>query len=502
MTQEIRNLEGKLDKFAFDQKMAAYTDISMKLFKAALYSKYSHRKRKHYSLQELRRQSDEFVKDYPIILSTTYSLRNCLCDNFSYDYVIIDEASQADLATGALALSCAKNAVIVGDTKQLPNVVDKDMGIITEDIFSSYRLKECYRYSTNSLLSSLLALFPTIPKTLLREHYRCHPKIIEFCNQKFYNNQLVILSQNTPDRQPLIIYRTSFGNHARMKMNQRQIDTIRDEIIPKEKLHDLDLGIVTPYRMQTNALQEAFKDTAIIADTVDKFQGRENQVIILSTVDNEITEFTDNPNRLNVAISRAKEQLILVVNGNDITRDSNISDLIHYTEYQNFTVVQSELSSIFDLLYKGYEVERKRYIHKSGKVSAFDSENLMYSLIKEVLSSEKFIKYDVLSHFPIRNLIRDFSLLDTDERKYASNPLTHLDFLIYNKLGKIPILGIEVDGFEYHQQGSIQADRDQMKDAILKKYNFPILRFSTTGNSERKRLVDKLNKIQSFKERY
>ena len=41
-------------------------------------------------------------------------------DNVVYDYVIMDEASQVDIATGALAMSCAKNMVIVGDTNQLP----------------------------------------------------------------------------------------------------------------------------------------------------------------------------------------------------------------------------------------------------------------------------------------------------------------------------------------------------------------------------------------------
>lgn len=61
-------------------------------------------------------------------------------------------------------------------------------------------------------------------------------------------------------------------------------------------------------------------------------------MIILSTVDNEISEFTDNPNRLNVAISRAINQLILVVNGNESEKDSNIADLIRYIDYNNFSV--------------------------------------------------------------------------------------------------------------------------------------------------------------------
>jgi superfamily I DNA and/or RNA helicase len=58
------------------------------------------------------------------MLSTTHSLRKCASENYLFDYVIIDEASQVDIVTGALALSCAKNVVIVGDLKQLPNVVN------------------------------------------------------------------------------------------------------------------------------------------------------------------------------------------------------------------------------------------------------------------------------------------------------------------------------------------------------------------------------------------
>lgn len=138
-------------------------------------------------------------------------------------------------------------------------------------------------------------------------------------------------------------------------------------------------------------------------------------------------------------------------------------------------------------------------MRKSGKVSAFDSENLMFGLIKQVLADEKFLKYDVLLHFPIRQLIKDFSKLDEQETKYASNPLTHLDFLIYNKLSKSPVLGIEVDGFEFHKDGTMQADRDKMKDRILDKFNFPLLRFRTNESNEKEKLTNKLNKLQNTK---
>jgi len=300
----------------------------------------------------------------------------------------------------------------------------------------------------------------------------------------------------TDERPPLIVYKTPPGNHARERMNQRQIDIIIEEIIPNENLENVDLGIVTPYRNQTDALQKAFSGTTIKADTVDKFQGRENEVIILSTVDNEISDFTDNPNRLNVAVSRAIEQLILVVNGNDSEKDSNIADLIQYIEYNNFSVIQSKLNSIFDCLYKGYEKKRAKIISKTGKVSKFDSENLMYSLIQKVLLHEDFSKYGVLLHFSIRNLIRNFSKLNEQEQKYAHNPLTHLDFLIYNKLGKTPVLAIEVDGYDNHKKGTQQAERDKMKDAILEKYGLPLIRFATNGSNEEKILISKLYELQ------
>ncbi|MBK7764342.1 MAG: AAA family ATPase [Bacteroidetes bacterium] len=499
LANRIEFLELSLKNFAFDSKMKEYTGMSMQLLKSELHKRYNQQKREPYTISELRQKSNEFIKDYPVIMSTTYSLRKSLSYKLFYDYVIIDEASQVDLATGALALSCAKRAVIVGDIKQLPNVVDTDMQIKTDMVFNSYNLKKPYSYSNHSLLSTIIELLPTVPKTFLKEHYRCHPKIIEFCNKKFYNNQLIVHTEYTDKRQPLVVYKTPQGNHARERMNQRQIDIIKQEIIPNEKLENVDLGIVTPYRNQTNALQNTFQGTSIKADTVDKFQGRENDVIILSTVDNEISDFTDNPNRLNVAVSRAVEQLILVVNGNESENDNNISDLIKYIEYNNFSIVQSELNSIFDLLYKGYEEERAKIIRKAGKVSEFDSENLMFGLIKQVLADEKFLKYDVILHFPIRQLINDFSRLDEQETKYASNPLTHLDFLIYNKLGKTPILGIEVDGFEFHKQGTRQSERDKMKDEILDKYNFPILRFKTNESNEKERLMNKLNEIQTTK---
>lgn len=188
----IKGLSDSLNKYDFKSNMALYTELSMKLFKNKLYEMYSNvKERKKYSLDDLWMDPLGFIKDYPVILSTTYSLTTSLSSGMQYDYVIVDESSQVDVATGALALSCARKAVIVGDLMQLPNVVDGKQKKDTDKVFIKYaeacKLKEAYRYSTHSLLKSVLELFPDVPQTLLKEHYRCNPKIINFCNQKFYN---------------------------------------------------------------------------------------------------------------------------------------------------------------------------------------------------------------------------------------------------------------------------------------------------------------------------
>ena len=133
--------------------------------------------RKTFSEDNLWKEPYDVLAEYPVILSTTFSSRNSLNSDVVYDYLIMDEASQVDIATGALALSCARNVVIVGDTKQLPNVVTDDINAKAKAIFDRFNMSEGYQY-TNSFLQSILDVMPNVTQTLLREHYRCHPKII------------------------------------------------------------------------------------------------------------------------------------------------------------------------------------------------------------------------------------------------------------------------------------------------------------------------------------
>lgn len=100
---------------------------SMQYLKHRLFIKYSRSKgRPIFTGEDLWKKPREFQAEYPVILSTTFSSRSSLYNKSKFDYAIMDEASQVDIPTGALALSNAGHAVIVGDSKQLPNVLTDD----------------------------------------------------------------------------------------------------------------------------------------------------------------------------------------------------------------------------------------------------------------------------------------------------------------------------------------------------------------------------------------
>lgn len=492
LTEEIVTIERQLNSVN-KNLLDDLCNQSMVALKDKLARKYEGKSsRKIFSEDNLWKEPYDVLDEYPVILSTTFSSRNSLNSDAVFDYLIMDEASQVDVATGALALSCARNVVIVGDTKQLPNVVTDDVKAKAKTIFDTFNVNEGYQY-TKSFLQSILDVMPNVTQTLLREHYRCHPKIINFCNQKFYRGELIIMTTDRGEEDVLSVVKTVAGNHERNHYSQRQIDVIKNEIIPKYVFNPEETGIIAPYKNQVEALSKEITD--IDAATVHKFQGREKENIIISTVDDEISDFADDPYLINVAVSRARKKLMLVVTGNEQSKEHNITDLIDYIQYNNFEVTESKIYSIFDYLYKQYTEERRVYLQKHKKVSEYDSENLMYSLIENIISAKKYSSLDVVCHFPLNMLIKNPELLNEQECQYAMNPATHLDFLIYNRIGKKPVLAIEVDGYEYHKENTVQASRDFLKNHIMELYKIPLLRFKTNGSGEREKIIQMLDKL-------
>lgn len=475
--KELQSVESTLQSVDIKENLRLLPAYSLQILKNEIVEHYRADTRTAFTIKNIKAKTEDLLREYPVVLSTTYSAKSCISKDMVFDYVIMDEASQVDIKTGALALSCAMNAVIVGDDKQLPNVVSQEEALALQAIQLTYKVDDRYNEVTHSFLQSCVEVFKDIPVTLLREHYRCHPKIIEFCNQHFYNGELVAMTDDNGEDNVLQVVQTVEGNHARGHFNQREIDVIVQEVLP-QCADSGSIGIITPYRQQADEINKALgKD---IASTVHKYQGRECDTIIMSMVDNKPTEFSDDPNLLNVAISRAKTHLYVVTNSNKMPKESNLAQLIDYVRYNNFEVRQSEVSSVFDLLYKQYTSQRLDSLANKPVVSDYISENLFYNTLMEAITALGLVHIDVLCHYPVVRFISDWSLLTEEEKAFASNRLSHVDFLVYNSLTKRPLLVIEVDGWYYHKRQGGQVTRDVLKDKLLAKFGLPLHRILTT----------------------
>lgn len=168
----------------------------------------------------------------------------------------------------------------------------------------------------------------------------------------------------------------------------RQISVVCDEIIPDLVDSGVrDIGVIAPFNPQVCELKKAVPEGVSVA-TVHKFQGRENDAIVLSTVEDAIGSFVGDPQMVNVAVSRAVKKLRVVASQNLRGRkDNDIEELARYIEYNGFEIVQSQIRSVFDLLYKEYAEERARYLGKRPRVSRYDSENLMAAALEDMLAT-------------------------------------------------------------------------------------------------------------------
>lgn len=493
LSRRISDIESELQLADADKLIEGLTSSSLALLKDKLFDNYRDIKRLVLNeTKDIRIHSEEFCKQYPVVLSTTFSARTAIPDQV-YDYIIMDEASQVSIETGALALTCAKNAVIVGDTMQLPNVVTEEDRIKLNGIFNEFKVAQGFNCADYSFLQSVCAIIPNVEQTLLREHYRCHPTIINYCNQRFYGGNLLIMTEDHHESDVMTAIKTVPGHHEYNHYNQREIDVVKEEILPQLENLD-DVGIIAPYNNQVNQFNQQVH--SVEAATIHKYQGREKDTIIMSVTDDQITDFSDDSNLINVAISRAKKRFCLVVSGNEQEHKGNISDLIEYIAYNNLTVTDSKISSIFDYLFSHYTHERMQFLAGHRKISEYDSENITFSLIEKILSDYPELNHlGVFCHTPLRNVIRDWSLLNEQERNYISHYSTHLDFLIINHVTKKPVLAIETDGYTYHNDETEQHHRDLLKNHILEVYGLPLIRLRTNESGEKEKILSALESI-------
>lgn len=510
LKKELKKLEKYLLRQNFNALLDTYIKQSRLLFHAHLAKQYINMEAKDFQAGSFKENFEDFTKRFPVLLSTVHSILNSAPRGYLFDYLIIDESSQVDIVTAALALSCCKNAVIIGDTRQLSHITVKQVDKVAEDLIHQRNIPKAYDYKLN-VLASMITLFDnnTLPHTLLKEHYRCPPKIIEFCNQKFYQGQLVIMSKEKEGCQPPFkVYTTVPGNHVReiggKFLNQRQIDLVAQEIVaPLPEKEYPETGVISPYRYQADEMGKQLPET-VEADTIHKFQGREKERIVFTTVKNKLDPFMDDPNLINVAVSRAKSQFIIVKPAEmDLPQGSNLGDLLRYIQYVSAsdtqTFVKSQVVSVFDLLYQQYTKELLLFRKQKRRVSRFDSENIMYDVIQKVLAKNPtYQSFGCVVHYRLNELIVSQEDLTAQEKAFINNGHSHLDFLIYNHLDKSPILAVEVDGTAFHLQSPEQQKRDALKNSILDKRHIPWIRFATNGSNELQRLEEKLKECCSY----
>lgn len=478
--QQLKDTHAKLAEYQlvlqtnqFNSLLNRLTVNSMTYLKTHLSNVINHQLT--FTKQNYRQRFAEFTKRFPIIGSSTHSIINSIGQSVLLDYLIIDEASQQDIIPGILSLSCAKNIIIVGDRKQLPHVP------VQTSITPPYEYYDCEKYS---LLDSFIHLFQdNIPLTLLKEHYRCHPKIIQFCNKQFYDNQLIPMTQDKGE-DALALITTARGNHTRNFANLRELDSLNK--IGWQNLEEENTGFIAPYNNQIE-LSQTHLPEGIIKATTHKFQGRECDNIVFSTVlDHKLNSqrnlsFVDDPNLINVAVSRAKNKFLLVT-GNDVFTKNNqsIAALIRYINYyaDSANLHDSPVISAFDLLYKQYDKSLEALNSRlRANDSKYKSEQIVAQLLREILLTESYQTVIFHQQIYLEQLVsikhNPFTERELDYMRNKSS----CDFVLYFKTGKTPLGVIEVDG-DYHNRPE-QMERDRLKNSILEKAGVPLLRLKT-----------------------
>lgn len=432
-----------------------------------------------FEAETYRDEFDNFIKRFPVIGSSTHSIINSIGKGALLDYVIIDEASQQDIVPGILGLGCARNVIVVGDRKQLPHVPVTVPCTPPEDHYN------CVKYS---LLDSVCMLFGnTVPVTLLKEHYRCHPKIIQFCNKQFYDNALIPLTTDSGEASLSLVI-TAKGNHTRNFSNLRELESIEGHYWDEKNRR----GYIAPYNAQVN-LAETVLPADFVKSTVHKFQGRECDEIVFSTVldrkhssqRSQNISFVDDPHLVNVAVSRARNKFTLVTGDNVFERHSgHIAALIRYIRYYagDEQIFERPVISAFDLLYSEYDKSLEWLNSRlDPDDSRFKSEQIVSRLLRDILSQNSYRSMMFHSQIALNQLV------SVEKGNFTARELSFMhkrascDFVVYYKVGKTPLGVIEVDG-GYHFQ-SVQLERDELKNNILYKSGLPLLRLRTIDSN-------------------
>ena len=287
----------------------------------------------------LKAAQEEIIYKSKVIGSTLIKSQLPPLINEDFDVVIIDEASQASITLALLGAVKGRKLIIVGDPNQLSPVFKCNKKRYSEDFSAfTYLLK---RFKGQELW--------------LKIHYRSHPHIINFSSKYIYDNMIkphpscwtkkLEISPEcdpylAPDRALVFVHVNSSEEYDRTERSYSNGEEVR---VVNEIVNDLvecnvdahKIGIIAPYRAQRNKLHEKINKNGIEITTIDAFQGREKDLIILDITgtSKHTLKFVGNRNRLNVAVTRARKKLIIVGNYRSIangSKDNMVLKLLNY----------------------------------------------------------------------------------------------------------------------------------------------------------------------------
>lgn len=277
-----------------------------------------------------------------------------------FDLLVIDEASQCDIASALPLLYRARRVVVIGDPKQLRHIstLSKPQD---QQLLSKHSLLDNFpgwAYSTRSLFDLASSLCKSEDIIFLRDHHRSHADIIEFSNTAFYGNNLRVATNYDGLRRPykdgpavrwINIHGKTVRPGSGGAVNEIEAESVVQEIRRLiNQGYQGSIGVVSPFRAQANRVRDlVYADNALsarigahefLADTVHKFQGDERDVIIFSPVvsagtsDGALAFLRNTPNLFNVAITRARSALI-IVGDKAFAANCRVDHLVRFTSY-------------------------------------------------------------------------------------------------------------------------------------------------------------------------
>jgi len=306
------------------------------------------------------------LKLFPIWGVTSGAVSNYLpLKRELFDLVIIDEASKSDIPSTLPLLYRAKNAIVIGDPKQMRHISFLSTNSIKQ-LINKYEIKQAHQsklnYRTNSILDLCIASSNFADQFVqLKEHYRSYPEMIQFSNSRFYNDTLRAfqLPRKVNKSLSLSAFRMH-GERSRNGVNKKEafevFVQIKNIILSQRGLQkDLvqSIGVLSPFRAQVNHLQkeitksfsnEDLERHQIVVGTPYAFQGDEKDIMILSfAMDNKSlrgSQYLESEGVFNVAITRARQRQIVLYSFNHkkLSETSILRNYINYLKVNHHRV--------------------------------------------------------------------------------------------------------------------------------------------------------------------